>query len=141
MNTHCTVAARAIAAGVLGISLMSCARSGPPIPEDEYSAELVGHWQGTAGSENEFMSIDSNGRFVCQLHPRGFLANTLSQGVAGTVSGTWHVSGKTLTLVVDDTKHENLQNLTTSSEIVSFSNRILVLKPDRGSVSTFYRNR
>lgn len=141
MNADYRVRPRTIAAVVVGIGLLSCARSSPAIPEERYSKELVGRWQGGAGGENEVMAIDMNGHFVCRLHQRGFLANTLSQGVTGTVSGTWSVSGKTLMLVVDDTRHEHLKNGATSSEIVAFNDRALVLRSHRGNISTFYRSR
>ena len=136
---NCAVWAKTIAVVTLGACLTACAKSWPAIPEAEYSKELVGRWQGTAGDEKEIMSININGRFVCQLHQRGFIANTLSQGVTGTISGTWSIAGRTVTLLVDGVEHEHLKNGSATSEIVSFNNKEIVLKSARGEVSTFYR--
>ena len=131
--------AKTIAVVALAACLVACAKSWPAIPEAEYSKELVGRWQGTVGDEKEIMSINIDGRFVCQLHQRGFIANTLSQGVTGTISGTWNVAGRTVTLSVDGVEHEHLKNGSATSEIVSFNNEEIVLKSARGEVATFYR--
>ncbi|MGA2090183.1 MAG: hypothetical protein ABSH12_01820 [Endomicrobiales bacterium] len=72
---------------ILMFLLVSCVKSSPSIPETRYSSEIVGTWQGTVGGL-ETMSLNRDGTFVCRLHPMGFLANTLSQGVAGTIRGT-----------------------------------------------------
>jgi hypothetical protein len=44
------------------------------------------------------MSINDEGTFVCQVHPMGFIANTLPQSGTGTISGTWKVTGAIITL-------------------------------------------
>jgi len=60
--------------------------------------KTIGRWQGTVGDLKETMSINSDGTFVCQLYRRGFIANTISQDVAGEVRGTWRIGGDLLTL-------------------------------------------
>lgn len=130
-----------IAAVVLGLSLASCATTAPSIPEAEYATALVGRWQGTVGDFKEQLTIDRDGTFVCQLHRTGFLANTLSEGVTGTIRGTWHVTGTTITLTVTSAQHERLMNVIASSTIVAFKPHTLVLRSDRGERSTFRRMR
>jgi len=69
----------------------------------------------------------------------GFIANTLSQSLTGTVRGKWKISGAILTLSITGTKNERLGNKVASSTIVSFSQDKLVLKSDRGETSPFQR--
>ena len=133
--------ARAIAVAVLGLCLASCANNSSTVPEAEYSTEIVGRWQGTVGDLKETMSIDADGTFVCQLYPTGFIANTLSQGVKGTVRGTWEITGAMVTLKITDEKKERLENRTAASTIVAFKKDELVLKSDRGGTSPFKRVR
>jgi hypothetical protein len=133
--------ARAIAVAVLGFCLASCANNSSTVPEAEYSTEIVGRWQGTVGDLKETMSIDADGTFVCQLYPTGFIANTLSQGVKGTVRGTWEITGAMVTLKITDEKKERLENRTAASTIVAFKKDELVLKSDRGGTSPFKRVR
>lgn len=133
--------ARAIAAGILGLCLASCANNSSTIPEAEYSTKILGHWQGTVGDVKETMSLGSDGTFVCGLHPMGFLANTLSQGVAGTIRGTWKITGAIITLRITGEKNERLGNRIASSTIVTFKENELVLKSDRGETSSFQRVR
>jgi hypothetical protein len=133
--------ARAIAVAVLGFCLASCANNSSTVPEAEYSTEIVGRWQGTVGDLKETMSIDADGTFVCQLYPTGFIANTLSQGVKGTVRGTWEITGAMVTLKITDEKKERLENRTAASTIVAFKKDELVLKSDRGGTSPFQRVR
>ena len=133
--------ARAIAVAVLGFCLESCANNSSTVPEAEYSTEIVGRWQGTVGDLKETMSIDADGTFVCQLYPTGFIANTLSQGVKGTVRGTWEITGAMVTLKITDEKKERLENRTAASTIVAFKKDELVLKSDRGGTSPFQRVR
>ena len=133
--------ARAIAVAVLGFCLASCANNSSTVPEAEYSTEIVGRWQGTVGDLKETMSIDADGTFVCQLYPAGFIANTLSQGVKGTVRGTWEITGAMVTLKITDEKKERLENRTAASTIVAFKKDELVLKSDRGGTSPFQRVR
>jgi hypothetical protein len=87
------------------------------------------------------MSIDADGTFVCQLYPTGFIANTLSQGVKGTVRGTWEITGAMVTLKITDEKKERLENRAAASTIVAFKKDELVLKSDRGGTSPFQRVR
>jgi hypothetical protein len=99
----------------------------------------VGRWQGTVGDLKETMSIDGDGTFVCQLHPMGFIANTLSQGVTGTIRGTWKITGAMITLRITGAENERLRNRMVSSTIVAFKEDELVLKSDRGETSRFQR--
>jgi hypothetical protein len=131
--------AKAIAPVVLGFCLASCANNPSNVPEAEYSTKIVGRWQGTVGDEKETMSIEGDGTFVCQLHPTGFIANTLSQGVTGTVRGTWRITGPILTLRITGSENEHLRNRIASSTIVAFKEEKLVLKSDRGEISPFQR--
>jgi hypothetical protein len=124
---------------VIGICLASCAKNATPVALAEYSTSIVGHWQGTVGSSRETMTIDGDGTFVCQIHPTGFLANTLSQSVAGKVSGTWNINGAIITLKITGEKHEHLGDRLTSSTIKSFKADELTLKSDRGETSSFQR--
>jgi hypothetical protein len=133
--------ARAIAVAVLGFCLASCANNSSTVPEAEYSTEIVGRWQGTVGDLKETMSIDADGTFVCQLYPTGFIANTLSQGVKGTVRGTWEITAAMVTLKIADAKKERLENRMAATTIVAFKKNELVLKSDRGGTSPFQRVR
>jgi hypothetical protein len=107
----------------------------------EYSTKIVGRWQGTVGDSKETMSIDGDGTFVCQLQPLGFIANTLSQSVAGTIRGTWKITGAIITMSITGAENEPLRNRSASSTIVAFKGDELVLKSDRGETSPFQRVR
>jgi len=133
--------ARAIAAAVLGFCWASCGNNSSTVPAAEYSTEIVGRWQGTVGDLKETMSIDADGTFVCQLYPTGFIANTLSQRVKGTVRETWEITGAIITLKITDAKKERLENRMAASTIVAFKKNELVLKSDRGGTSPFQRVR
>jgi hypothetical protein len=99
MKTKCMPGIiRAIAVVVLGFCLASCADNASTVPQAENSTEIIGHWQGTVGNLKETMSIDGDGTFVSQIHPRGFIANALSQSVPGKISGTWSIAGAIITL-------------------------------------------
>jgi hypothetical protein len=141
MQSNCTPWARAIAAVVFGCCLASCANKSPPISEAEYSTKIVGRWQGTVGDLKEAMSLDGDGTFVCQLHPMGFIANTLSQGVTGTIRGTWKITGAIITLRITGAENESLRNKIASSTIVTFKEDELVLKSGGGETSPFQRVR
>ena len=130
----------AIAVVVLGSCLASC-ESNSPLSNAEYSTKIVGQWRGTVGDEKETMSINHDGTFVCKLHPMGFIANTLSQGVTGTIHGTWKITGAMITLRITDAENETLRNRITSSTIVTFKDDELVLKSNRGETSSFQRVR
>jgi hypothetical protein len=139
LKTNCMPWVRAIVIGVMGFCLVSCANNSTPVPAAEYSTKIVGHWQGTVGDLKETMSLDGDGTFVCQLHPQGFIANTLSQSVTGTIRGTWKITGAIITLRITGAKNERLGNRITSSTIVAFKKNELVLKADNGETSPFRR--
>jgi hypothetical protein len=139
MKTKCTPWARAIAGVVLGFCLASCANNSSPVPEAEFATKIVGHWQGTVGDLKEAMSIAGDGTFVCQLHPTGFIANTLSQGVTGTIHGTWKITGAIITLRITGEKSERLENRMASSTIEALRKDQVVLRSDRGETSLFRR--
>jgi len=139
MTTDCMPWVKAIAVVVLGFCLASCQNKSPAVPEAEYSTKIVGRWQGTVGDMKETMSINGDGTFVCQLYPRGFIANTLSQGVKGTIRGTWTITGAMITLKITGSENETLKNRITSSTIMAFKEDELVLKSDSGEASTFLR--
>ena len=130
---------RGIAVVVLGLFAVACANNSRPVSQANYSARIVGLWQGTVGDSSESMSIQSDGTFVCQVHPMGFIANTLSQGVSGRINGTWNLTGSRLILIVSGAQNERLENRTASSTIVSFDENKLVLRSDHGETSPFQR--
>jgi hypothetical protein len=130
-----------IAVVALGLCLASCSTNVQPVPEKKYSTTIVGRWQGTVGDLKESMTIDGDGTFVCQLHPMGFIANTLSQSVTGTIRGTWNITGAMITLRITSAEDERLRNRSASSTIVAFKEDELVLKSDRRETSLFKRVR
>jgi len=132
---------RAIAAIIFGFCLASCTNNSLPVPEAEYSTKIIGRWQGIVGNSKETMSINHDGTFVCQLQPTGFISNTLSQGVMGTVQGTWKITGAIITLKITGEENERLKNKSTSSTILAMKEDKLTLKSDRGDTSSFRRTR
>jgi hypothetical protein len=102
---------------------------------------IIGRWQGTVGDLKETMALNADHTFVCQLQPTGFIANTLSQRVTGTIRGTWEITGATITLNITDAENESLRNKTASSTIMAFKEDELVLRSDRGETSSFQRVR
>jgi hypothetical protein len=118
---------------------LAWARNAPTDALAEYSTSIVGRWQGTVGSSKETMTIDGDGTFVCQIHPLGFQANSLSQSVPGMVSGTWNITGAVITLKITGEKREHLGTRITSCTIASFKTDELTLKSDRGETSSFQR--
>ena len=141
IKTNCTPWVTTIAVVVLGFCLASCVNNSPPVPEAQYSKKIVGRWQGTVGDVKETMSIDGDGTFVCQVHPMGFIANTLSQSVTGTIRGTWKITGAIITLRITGAENESLRNKIASSTIVTFKEDELVLKSGGGETSPFQRVR
>jgi hypothetical protein len=141
MKTNHGAWTTAIAVAATGCWLASCVNNSLPVPEAQYSAKIVGRWQGTVGDLKETMSIDSNGTFFCQLHPTGFIGRTFSPSVTGTVHGTWKITGANITLRITGAENERLENKITSSAIVTFKEDELVLKSDRGLISSFRRVR
>ena len=83
----------------LAFVVPSCEPS-KPVVEADYAAKIVGDWVGTVGDMKESITFRADGGFVAQLRPLGFISNTLSQSVAGTIRGTWDISGKTITLKI-----------------------------------------
>jgi hypothetical protein len=129
---------KVILLAILGFCFGACVNNSI-VPEAEYSTKIIGHWQGTVGDMKETMSIKNDSTFVCQIHHRGFIANTLSQSVAGTISGTWNITGAIITLRITGAKNERLENRVTLSTIMSFKKDELVLKSDNGETSSFIR--
>jgi hypothetical protein len=91
------------------------------------------------GNEKETMTLKRDSTFVCEVRPRGFIANTLSQTLPGTIRGTWTLIGSTITLSVTLDKNVELQNSVAASTIVAFKQDSLVLKASGGDVSSFRR--
>ena len=139
METNWTPWAQGLLALVLSICLTSCTNKTPTVPETEYPAKIIGHWQGTVGGVKEDMSFDQNGTFVGQLRSVGFIANTLSQSAPGIVRDTWKISGTTVTLIITGAENEAFKNRNASSEIIEFHEDEIVLKSSRGDTSTFRR--
>jgi len=122
----------------LALGVSSCTPA-KPVAEVEYSAKIVGNWLGTVGNMKESITFSGGGTFIAQLRPQGFISNTLSQGVTGTIRGTWAVNGKTITLKITSAEDERVNNSVTSSTILAFNQDELSMKSDRGETSTFTR--
>lgn len=129
---------RAFIAALVAAALMSCSPAAT-VAEADYPTKIVGGWQGTVGDTKEDITFNAGGSFVAQLRPTGFISNTLGQGVTGTVRGTWAVKGKSITLTVDSTEHENVRNRTATSTIESFKTNEIVVKSAQGATTTFVR--
>ena len=131
---------RLVFLGVLFASVLSsCSSEGASVSEADYPARLVGEWLGTVGDTRETISFRSDGAFVSQVRPRGFISNTLGQGVTGTIRGKWAISGKVITLNVGSAEDARLLNTTTTSTIESFKSNEFVVKSASGETSTFVR--
>ena len=124
---------------LLVCGLSSCSVDVVPISEAEYSAKIVGDWQGTAGDTRERISFGSDGNFVSHVRPRGFISNTLGQGVTGIIRGTWAIKGKSITLNISSAEDERVLNKATTSTIEKFDTNELVVKDSTGETSTFLR--
>ncbi|MGA9263128.1 MAG: lipocalin family protein [Desulfobacterales bacterium] len=122
----------------LAFVVPSCETS-KPVVEADYAAKIVGDWVGTVDDEKESITFRADGGFEAQLRPSGFISNTLSQGVTGTIRGTWAISGKTITLKITSTEDERVKNSSASSTILAFSTNELEMKSDRGETSKFVR--
>ena len=122
----------------LALGVSSCTPANP-VAEAEYSAKIVGNWLGTVGNMKESITFSGGGSFIAQLRPQGFISNTLSQGVTGTIRGTWAVNGKTITLKITSAEDERVNNSVISSTILAFNQDELSMKSDRGETSTFTR--
>ena len=119
-----------------GVSSCTPAKS---VAEADYAAKIVGNWLGTVGNMKESITFSGGGSFIAHLRPQGFISNTLSQGVTGTIRGTWAISGKTITLKITSAEDERVNNSVTSSTILAFNQDELSMKSNRGETSTFTR--
>ena len=122
----------------LALGVSSC-KPPKPVAEADYSTKIVGNWLGTVGNMKESITFTGDGSFIAQLRPQGFISNTLSQGVTGTIRGTWAINGKTITLKITSAEDERVNNSVTSSTILAFNQDELSMKSDRGDTSTFTR--
>ena len=120
--------------------LSSCSPDGAPVGEAEYSAKIVGDWQGTVGDTNETISFGADGGFVSQVRPQGFISNTLGQGVTGTIRGTWAIKGNSITLNISSAEDVRVLNRVTTSTIETFKPNELVVKSTTGDTSMFVRS-
>jgi hypothetical protein len=120
--------------------LSSCSPGVAPVGEAEYSAKIVGDWQGTVGDTYETISFGADGRFEAKVRSRGFISNTLGQGVTGAVRGTWTIKGKSIALNINSAEDERVLNRATSSTIETFTPTELVVQSDTGATSTFLRS-
>jgi hypothetical protein len=121
------------------LCLASCAPDGATVKEPQYATKLVGDWQGTVGDMREGISFTADGKFVSKVRPRGFISNTLGQGITGTVRGTWAISGNVISLHIDSAEDETVLNKMTTSTIESFKQDGLVVRSSKGETSTFVR--
>jgi hypothetical protein len=120
----------------LGVSACTPAK---PVAEAEYSAKIVGNWIGTVGDMKESITFSADGSFIARLRPQGFISNTLSQGVTGTIRGTWAINGRIIVLKITSAEDVRVKNGVTSSTILAFNQEELSLKNDVGTTSTFTR--
>jgi hypothetical protein len=123
---------------VLALSVSSCTPD-KPVAEAEYSAKIVGNWLGTVEDMKESITFSGDGSFNAQLRPQGFISNTLSQDATGTISGSWVINGRTITLQITSAEDVRVKNLATSSTILTFNQDEISLKSDQGEISTFTR--
>jgi hypothetical protein len=132
-----------LARSILSVLLFACALSAcspdVAIGEADYAAKIVWGWQGTVGDDAEMITFGADGKFVSEVRPRGFISNTLGQGVTGTIRGTWAIKGKMVMLNVSSAQDERLLNRETTSTIESFKANEIVVKSSVGETSTFRR--
>jgi hypothetical protein len=124
---------------VFALFLSSCAPDDATVKETEYAAKIVGNWQGTVGDNKEGISFGADGKFVSQIRPRGFISNTLGQGITGTIRGAWSISGKIISLRIESAENETVLKKATTSTIESFRQNELVVRSSAGETSTFVR--
>lgn len=127
-----------LAVTALGVLASGCGKVPPAVRESDYPSAIVGQWRGTVGEFKEIMTIHRDGTFICRLAPAGFIATMVYPVLPGTVSGTWRITGKVITLRVASTHDERLENGFTSSTIVAFNGNRLALR-SQGSMATFER--
>jgi hypothetical protein len=128
-----------LSALVLASALTSCSPDVAPIAQADYATKIVGGWQGTVGDDNETIKFDADGQFVSEVRPRGFISNTLGQGVTGTIRGTWTIKGDSVTLNITSAQDARLSNRATTSTIETFKPNEIVVKSSKGDTSTFRR--
>jgi hypothetical protein len=124
---------------VLGASLVACKNKSAPVAQDNFSASLIGRWEGTVGGERETMSINADGTFSCILRQRGFIATMLYPRKPGKISGTWKITGNIVTLTITGESNERPVNSIASSTIISFNDNEVVLQSGLGERSSFER--
>jgi hypothetical protein len=124
---------------LLACALAACSRDGPPVAEADYPKSIVGDWQGTVGDERETISFRADGGFSSQVRRRGFISDTLGQGVTGSIRGTWAISGRTVTLTINSAEDVRLLNNSTTSTIETFKPNEIVVKSSAGGTATFVR--
>ncbi len=139
MKINSTVWVNIIPTVALGFFLTCCSDKSTSVPEVEYSAKIVGRWQGTVSNLQETMSLAKNGTFVSELQPRGFIRTMIFPRAPGRVSGTWSISGAIVNLRITGEKNERVANQVTSSTIVAFTGDKLTLKSATGGISSFQR--
>jgi hypothetical protein len=141
MDTRRSACAAPAALLVALVMCAACSREPAALAEADYAAVIPGQWMGTVGDSRERLSLGTDGRFDCDLRSTGFLANTLSQGVAGSVHGAWRIAGRKITLIVTGEKNERVENTVATGTIVSLRPDALVMRSDRGETTTFQRVR
>jgi hypothetical protein len=124
---------------LLACALAACSRDGPPVAEADYPKSIVGDWQGTVGDERETISFRADGAFSSQVRRRGFISDTLGQGVTGSIRGTWAISGRTVTLTINSAEDVRLLNSSTTGTIETFKPNEIVVKSSAGGTATFVR--
>ena len=136
MPTSCLPLLGLLLALAFGISACTPAE---PVAEAEYGTKIVGNWLGTVGDMKESITFSADSSFIAQLRPQGFLSNTVSEGVTGTINGTWAINGKNISLKITYAEDERVKNSMTSSTILAFNKDELTIKSDRGETLTFLR--
>jgi hypothetical protein len=120
-------------------AISSCARNDAPVADAQYPEKIVGTWQGTVGDERETISFAADGRFTSQVRQRGFISDTLGQGVTGTVRGTWAIKGNSITLNISSAEDVRVVDSVTTSTIESFKPDEFVVKSASGGTARFVR--
>ena len=122
----------------LALGVSSCTPA-KPVAKADYGVKIVGNWLGSVGNMKESITFNGDGSFIARLRPQGFISNTLSQGVTGTIRGTWAINVRTITLKIISAEDERVKNSVTASTILAFNQDELSMKNDRGETSTFTR--
>ena len=124
---------------LVALGLSACSTNDASVGEAEYATKIVGTWLGTVGDDKESISFNADGAFVSEVRQRGFISNTLGQGVTGTIRGTWAIKGNVITLKIADAEDVRVRNKMTTSTIEKFKLNELVVKSQNGETSTFVR--